>query len=104
MLQGLSFVALSESEDWEQALKMLRALEPASLSVKSRSFYLYYKKILKEKLPDQPEVSLFYTKVDKTRRYSGGTEFTSFWSEENNDWRYPHPDFSDFLKTFSEGL
>ncbi len=103
-LQVREFQTAVESEDWEQALKMLRALEPASLSVKSRSFYLYYKKILKEKLPDQPEVSLFYTKVDKTRRYSGGTEFTSFWSEENNDWRYPHPDFSDFLKTFSEGL
>lgn len=47
-LQVREFQTAVESEDWEQALKMLRALEPASLSVKSRSFYLYYKKILKE--------------------------------------------------------
>ena len=99
-LQVREFQSAVESEDWEQVLMMLRALEPAELSVKSRSFYLYYEKFLKEKLPDRPEIPRFFQKMDKTRRYSGGTEFTSFWCAEDADGLYPHPNFSDFLKTF----
>lgn len=96
------FQTAAEAGDWPAALTMLAALDPAALSVKSRSFYLYYEKALIESLPDRPEVPLFFQKVDKTRRYSAGTEFTCFWSEGDNDSCYPNPNFSDFLATFSE--
>ena len=99
-LQVREFQAAVELEDWGQLLTMLRFLEPAALSLKSRSFYLYYEKVLREKLPDRPEIPCFFQKVDKTRRYSGGKEFTSFWCTEDADGLYPYPDFSDFVKTF----
>ena len=97
-LQVREFQAAVELEDWGQLLTMLRFLEPAALSLKSRSFYLYYEKVLREKLPDRPEIPCFFQKVDKTRRYSGGKEFTSFWCTEDADGLYPYPDFSDFVK------
>jgi len=100
--QVREFQAAAEAEEWERALSMLLALEPAALSIKSRSFYLYYKKTLKRIFPDRPEVSDYFVRVDKTRRYSAGTEFTTFWSKEEADRMYPNPDFSDFLRTFEE--
>ena len=99
-LQVREFQAAVDAGAWEDALSLLLRLEPAALSVKSRSFYLYYEKSLKRTFPDRPEVSDFFVRVDKTRRYSGGTEFTVFRSEKDEDWLYPHPDFSDFVKTF----
>lgn len=101
--QVRDFQAAAGAGDWEGALATLTALEPAALSLKSRSFYLYYEKTLLGKLPDRPEVSLFFQKVDKTRRYSAGSEFTCFWSEEDKRGDYPAPDFQDFAATFAEG-
>lgn len=98
--QVRDFQAAAEAGDWAAALTILRDLEPAALSVKSRSFYLYYEKALLENLPDRPEVPLFFQKVDKTRRYSAGTEFTCFDQDDDDD--YPSPRFSDFIATFAE--
>lgn len=100
--QARNFQSAVEAKDWAAALIMLTGLEPAALSIKSRSFYLYYKKTLKEHLPDRPEVPLFFQKVDKTRRCSAGAEFTCFWSEEDSEDDCPSPHFSDFLETFTE--
>lgn len=100
--QVRDFQSAVEEKDWTAALTMLTGLEPAALSIKSRSFYLYHEEALKEHLPDRPEIPLFFQKVDKTRRYSAGTEFTCFWSEKDSGDDYPSPHFSDFLETFAE--
>lgn len=101
--QVRDFQSASKAGDWESAIKLMLTLEPATLSIKSRSFYLHYEDMLKAKFPDCPDIPIFFQKVQKTRRYTGGSEFTECWNEKMSTSDYPAPDFSDFVNSFFEG-
>ena len=100
--QVREFQAALDGADWDEVLRMLMKLDPTALSLKSRSFYLYYQDTLQRSLPDRPEVAAFFQGIQKSRRTNSGWEFTVFQETCFSGSRYPHPNFAQFLRTFEE--